>query len=699
MARAGHEFPFYPSFYPQEITVETVDARAASRRLADGTLHSYAAGMLAAGIDPGKIGTVTSLGGYVVATFDTRAPGLGERSARCAAAPSLKDAPGKEYTWHPYPVTPFHADYLRHADRAEAARSAAAAPGAARPRTGAKIEIVDVAALAATARARFGGWDGPPWIRQGWFHAYLLLSPKIDDAARRASIEAAVARLMRGDFPSLEQRIDLERNVVALLQEGCERVVLGYTVRRETYGAEYSRGVQNVGFDALDGMASAIYPRTVKLRDFPWNGWLHVGVPSAPASAWNPIVGGFGDPFGRLVWWSVGDPAFFPSPHSGGWIENRVTVAETRRAVEVPEDSLLPEAGSGKLVAVGRGKTASTRIVYRVLNSDFHDGTTMTVADLFYPYIFAARWGAGSTADPAIARATANARERLKGFRLLRVDTETLAFGEDALKYTVPVIEVYVDGDAADAALVAPPWSTLPWHTLALYEEAARRGRFALSEIDPVRNAALVKRFDAIARELEQRAYVPPALASYVSAEEARSRFRKLREFYAAHGHWLVTNGPYMLGRWDGAKAVLAVFRDTSYPKGIGNFDSHAAPLRAHITRIEPHSGGADVSTESEWLERLGREVRVMRGSFAQRLAERITGSSTAAPPVCHYMLVGEDGTIASAGAAKADGNGTCHLEFTSSARPGEKRFRLVVAAVLEDNMDNVTVRIVRWER
>ena len=40
-ARAGHEFPFYPSYYPQEITV-SVDAVAdAAAKLADGSLHAY----------------------------------------------------------------------------------------------------------------------------------------------------------------------------------------------------------------------------------------------------------------------------------------------------------------------------------------------------------------------------------------------------------------------------------------------------------------------------------------------------------------------------------------------------------------------------------------------------------------------------------------------------------------------------------
>jgi hypothetical protein len=34
--------------------------------------------------------------------------------------------------------------------------------------------------------------------------------------------------------------------------------------------------------------------RTVKLKDFPWNGWLQLGLQPHPSAAWNP-VGGFTD--------------------------------------------------------------------------------------------------------------------------------------------------------------------------------------------------------------------------------------------------------------------------------------------------------------------------------------------------------------------------------------------------------------------
>jgi len=640
VAHAGHEFPFYPSFYPQEITVEALDARSAAQRLAKGTLHAYAGGEITAQPNPAKTGSVASLGGYVVARLG---------SGGCADARSMKDALGAGAIWHPYPVTPFHADYLHHADRAEAARVGAAT---GKKPTKVQIEVVEARELMAKASARFNGWSGPPWLRQGWFHAYLLLAPTVTDVR----IENAARRLMRGDYRSLEERINLERNLVELLQARCERVVLGYTVRREHYGADYSLGVENVGYDALEGLASAIFPRTVKLRDFPWNGWLNVAAPAPPSSAWNPVGGGFGDAFGRLVWSALADPAFLPSPHGGGWIENRVSasVEKSEKPLTVPEDALF---------SAGRGTTAGSRIVYRVRNSAFHDGTSMSFADLVYAYTFT---------NP----------EQLRGVRLLRVETETLAFGEDKLSYEVPVIEVYLDGaSGGDAATVAPPWTTLPWHLLALFEEGARRGYFMLSKFDPVRDAALVRKLAELARELEERAYVPPALAPYVNPQEARARYRALREFHAAHGHWLVTNGPYLLDRWDGAKAVLGVFRDPTYPKGLGSFNAYAVPLKAHVTRIERRGSGAEVHIETERLEREGRQVRIVRGSPEKKQAA-----------VCRYLLIGRDGAVAAAGEVRAGAEGRCRLQL----KPGGNR--LVVAAVLEDSAANAPIRIVPWE-
>ena len=87
---------------------------------------------------------------------------------------------------------------------------------------------------------------------------------------------------------------------------------------------EYSAGVENIGFDSLSGLNSAIFLRTVKLKDFPWNGWLSLGIDATSGAAWNPIAG-FTDDFGRLMWSAVGDPALLPSPNDAGWMLNRIS--------------------------------------------------------------------------------------------------------------------------------------------------------------------------------------------------------------------------------------------------------------------------------------------------------------------------------------------------------------------------------------
>src|SRR5207302_5664815 len=43
-AWGGHESPFYPSYYPQEIRLETVAPEAAGRLLVNASIHAYVGG-------------------------------------------------------------------------------------------------------------------------------------------------------------------------------------------------------------------------------------------------------------------------------------------------------------------------------------------------------------------------------------------------------------------------------------------------------------------------------------------------------------------------------------------------------------------------------------------------------------------------------------------------------------------------------
>src|SRR5262249_45939158 len=65
-ARAGHEFPIYPSYYPQEIRIESIDPGAAPRLLLDGSIHAYVGDIPEPGASkPESISFVESLGSYL----------------------------------------------------------------------------------------------------------------------------------------------------------------------------------------------------------------------------------------------------------------------------------------------------------------------------------------------------------------------------------------------------------------------------------------------------------------------------------------------------------------------------------------------------------------------------------------------------------------------------------------------------------
>jgi hypothetical protein len=359
VARSGHESPIYPSYYPHEIRIETAAAEEARKALLAGKLHAYVGNIAAIGKPAGDaLGSVDALGSFVLARVhhskdDTSACVLLARLVR-----SL-DATGGKLIVHPYPVTPFHGDYLNHVDLAEAAKEKWQAAGKAGGEGGIGLKIaarsglaksllppdwlqangdwdielteIDAAGLVASASYELNGWSGPPWLRDGWFHAYRLLAETITDGARREDVAATHARLKAAAYESAVERINLERGLVSSLIGGCRALVVGYSVRRHYFNAQFSAGVENVGFDAIAGFASPIFLRTVKLKEFPWNGWLSLGVEQTPAAAWNPIAG-FTDDFGRLLWFAVGDPALVASPYSSGWMFNRVSDVQIEKS-------------------------------------------------------------------------------------------------------------------------------------------------------------------------------------------------------------------------------------------------------------------------------------------------------------------------------------------------------------------------------
>jgi len=374
--------------------------------------------------------------------------------------------------------------------------------------------------------------------------------------------------------------------------------------------------------------------------------------------------------------------------------------------VAVPDDALMPEPGTGRLLRIGPGQAAAAKLLYSAMASPFHDGTAMTAADLLYPYAVAYRWGAGGTQggrDPAVAAATEVLRGSLKGLRFMGSDatSRTIRFGDLTYAREQLMVEVYVDaaaGPAASAEALAPPWSPVPWHVIALMEEAVARGWAAFSEaearrrgvewLDPVRSEALKRRLKDLVAEFESEAYVPAPLKGMVSLAEARARWKALAEFHAKSGHFLATNGPYTAKSWSDGAAVLDVVRDPRYPLGVGSYDSYAIPRRAFVVGAESGADGLALAVEIETIDRIMRDYKIVR----RPLREAVAAFGRRTIPQCDFVAVDASGRVALAGQGRYRDDGSMVVDLKGKLGPGS----YTVSVALFPNGNSVNAEIHR---
>jgi hypothetical protein len=682
--------------------------------------------------------SVHSLGWFIVLSFNGASPRFASAEGRCAAArgilAELRSETAGGFVFHPYPVTPFHADYLHHLDRVEAiiaaiGSTASRAVVSVRAQdqfaetiarrhwsTGADAADLSMAAVPIEDVFAAGGveLDGrllPPWIREGWFHAYQVLAAGLE-ADERAAADLAYEPLIRGQARSLTEHVDLERRLLAALTGSCRQLMAGYVPRTEYFNDRYPEGAENVGHDALSGLNASIFIRTVKLKDYPWNGKLHLGVHDPSQAAWNP-VGGFTDAMGRLIFSAVGDPAMIPVPGNASWMPNRVQPEVSRfvgqsGGLKVPPDAVRPQPGSGALERVGERAFASAKVVYEVVASPFEDGSEMGVADLLYPYSFTYRWGAdadqSSLREPRLRPVLASLQERLVALKYVRTDKTTHAVAEGLnLDVFTPVLEVYLrdaPGDERQVAALAPPWSTVPWHLLALMEEAVNRGyaAFSLKEatrrrlpwLDLVRDNGLRVKLQDLIAAFERDGYRPEPLRNLVTADQAQARWRLLRAFVEKNGHLLVTNGPYRLKQWTARSVVLEAVRDLTYPLGFGTFDRFVNPPRATIDAVSQHAGEILLRAGAEMVLKAGRGYRIAQEPLLRTTTRGVYGLLV----VSRYLLIAPDGKVLGVDKLHWREDGQFDFRLPDNLPAGE--YTVMLGIFLDGNAVQPSAKVVR---
>lgn len=380
--------------------------------------------------------------------------------------------------------------------------------------------------------------------------------------------------------------------------------------------------------------------------------------------------------------------------------------AVASETIAIPPDAVIPHPQDGRLVATEQGKTARVKLTYKVLGSAFQDTTKTSVADLLYAYAFAYRWGIrgdgeGARHDAFIAAATQSLRRHLVAVRAVGVDTGSKSFsvGDVAFTREVFTIEVYLAIAPSEPewnAVVAPPWSTLPWHVLVLMEEAVTRGWAAFSQteatrrgipwLDLVRSTAMNVKLASQVAQFEREAFRPQALSGYVTEEEARQRWRALAAFYGANGHFLVTNGPYKLKSWTPESVTLEAFRDLTYPLGVGSYDAYAIPRRGFITGVDWNGERLALSGDIEIIEKFQRSHRLVRTPLKSVPAADLRRAA----PECRYVVTDADGRVALAGAVTLGADTLFRVDLKGRLPPG--RYALSAFIAVNGNAMNAGI-------
>jgi hypothetical protein len=390
-----------------------------------------------------------------------------------------------------------------------------------------------------------------------------------------------------------------------------------------------------------------------------------------------------------------------PIVESRAAVEPATAVGET---VAVPADAVIFRRQQSPV----EDKTARVKLTYKVLGSAFHDQTRTGVADLLYGYAFSYRWsagggGAGAYHDPSVEAATAHQRRHLVAARVVGVDAGSKSFrvGDVNFVREVFTVEVYLDiaGGSADRnALAAPPWTTLPWHVLALMEEAVTRGWAAFSQVeatrrgipwlDLVRSAETNAKMASLLAQFEREAFRPPVLLAHVTEDEARRRWALLGAFYKASGHFLVTNGPYKLKTWTAQGVTLEAFRDLTYPLGVGSYDAYAIPRRGFITKAAWSGQRLTLTGDIEIVEKFQRSYRLVRTPLESVPAT----DRKRASPECRYVVTDAEGRVALVGVAPLAAGANFEVHFKDRLPPG----RYMLSALIAVNGNVVDAEIHR---
>ncbi|MEM2545665.1 MAG: ABC transporter substrate-binding protein [Nitrososphaerota archaeon] len=513
-----------------------------------------------------------------------------------------------------------------------------------------------------------------PWLGNmpGWREVgfWQYENPELDTLGQR---------IFRGEFRDLAERNELYRRMTALCLDESVRVWVVTVIN----AFPASKSVRNLITDLVAGVRSPFSLREayVEGRDTLRVGHLWV---DTERTTWNP-VGGFGDVYSVDIWRYVVDPGLARDPVSGKTIPFRssfsVETAGPTGSLQVPADAVIWDASTGSWRRVSPGTTARSKVTFDMslyIGKPWHHGRPITWADVLYPIYQAFEISYNpdkNRIETAIAVTSRPYLETVKGIRIV---------GDRYLEVYVDYWHFEQDKIAEYAAIGFP---SMPWEVLAAMDELVfARRRAAYSDTSAMRFNVpwlnLVKELHGrmlveVLRDFSERGFVPRGVfeldgRSIVTPEEAKSRYEAAIRWFSERRHLVISNGPFVLERFDGAAqtAELRAFRDQAYPFSKGSFSGLAR-------RVELPTASA------------GR-LQVVIGS-ASSLSVRVTGPEGVTADA--FLYDRSTGTTVKAVRDVRVTGGLLTVELTPQETSALRRGLLTLEVVLRDEQNLGVVR------
>lgn len=322
---------------------------------------------------------------------------------------------------------------------------------------------------------------------------------------------------------------------------------------------------------------------------------LKVGVKQIYQGAWNNI-GGFSDAYSINIYSNIVDSPTLRHPFTGEVISMRNQILNSTsngpdERIPIHPDTIIWNSKLG-WVPVEKNSTSLSKVTYKILYSNWHNGIPMDKSDLLYSLYFMYEWGTNSgasdhTVDPEYTSRVELGLPYFKGIRFIPEHED--------------IVESYLDQwhyDNKEIAASAGVWAQEPWEITAASERLVLSDDLSFSKSQSTTKSAewlsliIPEHANLIKKELikmKNENFIPTPLKNIVSLKEAKNRYEASINWIEKHNHALISNGAFYLDRYNPSGRIIdiKIFNDSSYPFERNYWSKFENPKSIQVTSVD----------------------------------------------------------------------------------------------------------------